>query len=650
MKRNLALCAMVSCALFAAACGSRRQRGRRATDEPAATATAEAETGDQHGRAVRVLRPGGLRPQLAQRTSSPRGPRQAVGAGDRARDGRHDRVQGQEGERLEPVLLQRRGRQPVAPGRLDDDAGGGQAPRRDRQLPRGRRRGEGRQADLRHRGARGRQLRRADRLAEHHRDAHAGRRGGVREGAGHRVRPRRQHRLPGHVRAPDRRLRVRRRRRRVPERERRLRRQDPGAPHPPGRRRARDPLVGRQGRSSTSPTSNVVGVEFTDGDAAKTKSIVSDYLQREGQIDGVWMDAGATAVAAMEAFEDNGQEIPPFVGEDQTDFLTKWQEDGLTAIAPTYSNYQWRTAVIAAVKILKGEEVPKEWVLPQPTITAGHAGPSTSIRTCRRCTTRCAAARRCPATPRRGAADRQMNPLGANAWIWVSPLTDERLADLAPRVRAWGFDVLELPIEQLGDWDPARAAEILAAHGLRPTVCVAMGPGRELCATDAGTVAVDAGLPEGLHRHGGDPRRRLRSPARSTRRSAAPGGCPPRSAQAVLRGAARGPAPGRRVRRRARREDRGRAAHPLRDERDQHRRAGARGDRRAAAGGLRPAGRHLPRQRRGEGLRGRVHAGGRPARARARVGQRPRRAGRRPHRLAGLPRRAAQRRLRRARS
>jgi ribose transport system substrate-binding protein len=114
---------------------------------------------------------------------------------------------------------------------------------------------------------------------------------------------------------------------------------------------------------------DVVGVEFTDGDAAKTKSIVSDYLQREGQLDGVWMDAGATAVAAMEAFEDNGQEIPPFVGEDQNDYLTKWKEDGLNAVAPTYSNYQWRTAVIAATKVMKGEEVPKEWVLPQPKIT-----------------------------------------------------------------------------------------------------------------------------------------------------------------------------------------------------------------------------------------------------------------------------------------
>jgi ribose transport system substrate-binding protein len=104
---------------------------------------------------------------------------------------------------------------------------------------------------------------------------------------------------------------------------------------------------------------NVVGVEFTDGDPAKTKSIVSDYLQKEG---------GATAVAMVEAFEDAGQEVPFVTGEDQNDFLTKWKEDGLKAVAPTYSNFQWRTAIIAATKILKGEEVPKEWILPQPKI------------------------------------------------------------------------------------------------------------------------------------------------------------------------------------------------------------------------------------------------------------------------------------------
>ncbi|MEV5891692.1 substrate-binding domain-containing protein [Nonomuraea fuscirosea] len=114
----------------------------------------------------------------------------------------------------------------------------------------------------------------------------------------------------------------------------------------------------------------VVGVEFTDGDAARTKSIVSDYIQRHGRIDGVWMDAGATAVAAVEAFEDAGLPVPPINGEDQQDFLQKWKDTGLTAVAPTYPTYQWRTPVIAALKILKGEEVPETWNLPQPKVTS----------------------------------------------------------------------------------------------------------------------------------------------------------------------------------------------------------------------------------------------------------------------------------------
>jgi ribose transport system substrate-binding protein len=113
----------------------------------------------------------------------------------------------------------------------------------------------------------------------------------------------------------------------------------------------------------------VAGVEFTDGDAAKSKGIVSDYIQRHGKIDGVWMDAGATALAAIEAFEDEGLDVPPITGEDQQDFLRKWKDDGLTAIAPTYPTYQWRTPIIAALKILKGEEVPEVWNLPQPKIT-----------------------------------------------------------------------------------------------------------------------------------------------------------------------------------------------------------------------------------------------------------------------------------------
>jgi ribose transport system substrate-binding protein len=119
---------------------------------------------------------------------------------------------------------------------------------------------------------------------------------------------------------------------------------------------------------------DVVGVEFTDGDPAKTKKIVNDYLQRYGTIDGVWMDAGAVAVAAAEAFLDAGRPVPPMNGEDQLDFLLLWQEKKLTAIAPTYPTYQWRTPIIAALKVLAGERVPSPWKMPQPTITQDNLG------------------------------------------------------------------------------------------------------------------------------------------------------------------------------------------------------------------------------------------------------------------------------------
>lgn len=112
----------------------------------------------------------------------------------------------------------------------------------------------------------------------------------------------------------------------------------------------------------------VLGDEFTGGDGAEIKNIVTQYLQR-GEVDGIWMDAGDGAVAAIEAFEDTGNDYPVMAGEDELSFMRKWQETGMTAIAPVYSNFQWRTPILAATMIWAGEQVPSEWVLPQDPIT-----------------------------------------------------------------------------------------------------------------------------------------------------------------------------------------------------------------------------------------------------------------------------------------
>ena len=79
--------------------------------------------------------------------------------------------------------------------------------------------------------------------------------------------------------------------------------------------------------------------------------------------------------------------------------------------------------------------------------------------------------------------------VGVNTWVWTSPLTDDRLEQLAPRVADWGFDTIELPVEEVGDWDAARTANLLDSLGLRATVVAAMRPGRELVAADGTTIA-----------------------------------------------------------------------------------------------------------------------------------------------------------------
>ena len=53
-----------------------------------------------------------------------------------------------------------------------------------------------------------------------------------------------------------------------------------------------------------------------------------------------------------------------------------------------------------------------------------------------------------------------MNPIGVNSWVWVWPPTDAAIAEIAPRVKAMGSDLLEMGVENPGEWDPARVAAI----------------------------------------------------------------------------------------------------------------------------------------------------------------------------------------------
>ncbi|KQR47583.1 sugar phosphate isomerase [Microbacterium sp. Leaf161] len=72
--------------------------------------------------------------------------------------------------------------------------------------------------------------------------------------------------------------------------------------------------------------------------------------------------------------------------------------------------------------------------------------------------------------------------IAVNTWVWTSPLTDATLGPLARKAAAMGYQALELPLESIGDWDPARSRDVLDDLGLGAIVIGAMGTGRSLLA------------------------------------------------------------------------------------------------------------------------------------------------------------------------
>jgi D-psicose/D-tagatose/L-ribulose 3-epimerase len=74
--------------------------------------------------------------------------------------------------------------------------------------------------------------------------------------------------------------------------------------------------------------------------------------------------------------------------------------------------------------------------------------------------------------------------IGINTFVWHSPINTEELIAVARRIAGWGFDAIEIPLEQEGDWDPVAAGAVFEEVGLTPIVGAVWPPGRELVAAD----------------------------------------------------------------------------------------------------------------------------------------------------------------------
>ena len=72
---------------------------------------------------------------------------------------------------------------------------------------------------------------------------------------------------------------------------------------------------------------------------------------------------------------------------------------------------------------------------------------------------------------------------GINTFLFASPFTNDSI-DLFPSFKKWGFDSVEIALEDASHIDPAVVKAALIDNGLKcGSICAALGPGRDLRGT-----------------------------------------------------------------------------------------------------------------------------------------------------------------------
>jgi D-psicose/D-tagatose/L-ribulose 3-epimerase len=74
---------------------------------------------------------------------------------------------------------------------------------------------------------------------------------------------------------------------------------------------------------------------------------------------------------------------------------------------------------------------------------------------------------------------------GVNTFVWVSPFKTELANEMAEKVKALGFDILEIAVENPKLIDTRAVKTELEKTGMEGLVCGAFGPDRNLCSFDS---------------------------------------------------------------------------------------------------------------------------------------------------------------------
>jgi ribose transport system substrate-binding protein len=130
---------------------------------------------------------------------------------------------------------------------------------------------------------------------------------------------------------------------------------------------AEDVLRGVRQGLSAYPGIELVDVAYCDWSPVKAKEATEAFIQSNPRIDGVIADGGQMALGVVEALVDAGRKIPPITADDWNGWLRIAKQHKVQFLAVSGGNPLALTCVDLAVKVLRGEPVPK--IVEYPMVT-----------------------------------------------------------------------------------------------------------------------------------------------------------------------------------------------------------------------------------------------------------------------------------------
>ena len=112
---------------------------------------------------------------------------------------------------------------------------------------------------------------------------------------------------------------------------------------------------------------------FGDWNYAKSKQLCENLVLSGNSPDGIWFSGAEMTRACIDVFKESGKPLVPMTGEDNNGYLKRWKAPegkGFDSIGTSKPTWLGSEALIVTIKLLNGEKVEKDMILPVPTITA----------------------------------------------------------------------------------------------------------------------------------------------------------------------------------------------------------------------------------------------------------------------------------------